>query len=99
MQLAKKLAHVDSLEITMIECTKNDLGPLRPFVTGFPTIVLFPAGDRKNEAEQYIGDRSTDDMTKWLHAHVFHDFSDTPQNATEADAAHEPGILGTDDDL
>eukprot|EP00931_Biecheleriopsis_adriatica_P008324 TRINITY_DN109523_c0_g1_i1.p1 TRINITY_DN109523_c0_g1~~TRINITY_DN109523_c0_g1_i1.p1 ORF type:complete len:330 (+),score=38.64 TRINITY_DN109523_c0_g1_i1:57-992(+) len=95
--LAQSLRHVSTLTIAQIECTQNDVGPMAPFVRGFPTVMLFPGGDRKHSPVPYFGSRTPDDMTKFLHANAFHAFSDTDPDSSAGTS--EEGILGNEDDL
>ncbi|CAJ1383281.1 unnamed protein product [Effrenium voratum] len=83
-ELARRLSHVSSLVVSQMDCTQNDLGPLRRVVRGFPTVALFPAG-RKNDIAIYVGDRSPDDLAKWLHTKVTHAFADTEDSLNVGD--------------
>lgn len=94
-ELAKRLAHVSSLVVSQMDCTQNDLGPLKRIVHGYPTIALFPDG-RKDQVQLYVGNRSPEDMTKWLHTKVTHDFSDTPPELAKREG---DGLLPDEDDL
>jgi len=94
-ELARRLSHVSTLVISWMDCTQNDLGPLKGIVMGYPTVALFPAGSSK--VSLYVGNRSPEDMMKWLHTKVAKAFSDTPSDTAE-DGKQE-GLLGKDDDL
>lgn len=93
-ELAKKLSHVQSLVVSQMDCTQNDLGPLRRVVRGYPTIALFPDG-RKEDIQLYVGNRSPEDMTKWFHTKVTHAFSDTAPEPPKSEG--DSGLLNDDD--
>lgn len=93
-ELAKKLSHVQSLVVSQMDCTQNDLGPLRRVVRGYPTIALFPDG-RKEDIQLYVGNRSPEDMTKWLNTKVTHAFSDTAPEPPKSEG--DSGLLNDDD--
>jgi len=63
-QLATKLKGVKSITIAHIDATANDVDP-KLSIRGFPTIKLFPANDKANVID-YEGDRSLDDMLRFI---------------------------------
>lgn len=91
--LASSLAHVPTLEFAQIDATRNDLGSLGDYVEGYPTLLLFPAGARKDSIIEYHGHRTPEDMTKWLHVHATHTFSDRPPSEDATDPADDSGGL------
>eukprot|EP00746_Dinoflagellata_sp_MGD_P139811 gnl/MRDRNA2_/MRDRNA2_73190_c0_seq4.p1 gnl/MRDRNA2_/MRDRNA2_73190_c0~~gnl/MRDRNA2_/MRDRNA2_73190_c0_seq4.p1 ORF type:complete len:250 (-),score=26.20 gnl/MRDRNA2_/MRDRNA2_73190_c0_seq4:17-766(-) len=96
-KLARHLQHVNTLAITQIDGTQNEV----PFpVSGFPTLALFPAGQEKKYI-YYPGDRSPEDMQKWLHNYVTHSFTDTPAPELQGqNAPPDSGLLtDSEDDL
>lgn len=93
-KLAKALHHVESLVIAQIDATSNEIEGLE--IDSFPTIVFFPAGDRKDQPVKYIGNRQIPDMIHWLQKHATHGNFSEHQNTS---AAEQSGLLGDDDDL
>jgi len=74
--LAKKLKHVKTLSIAKIDATRNEVPQVQ--VMAFPTVLLFPAGvDKISRKVSYHGHRTPADITKWLHQHCTHKFSET----------------------
>jgi protein disulfide-isomerase A1 len=74
--LAKKLKHVKTLSIAKIDATRNEVPQVQ--VMAFPTVLLFPAGvDKISRKVSYHGHRTPADITKWLHQHCTHTFSET----------------------
>jgi len=63
-ELAKDLENVPSVVIAKIDATANDVDP-KLGIRGFPTIKLFPANNKETPVE-YNGDRSKDDLIKFL---------------------------------
>jgi len=63
-ELAKDLENVPSVVIAKIDATANDVDP-KLGIRGFPTIKLFPANNKGTPIE-YSGDRSKDDLVKFL---------------------------------
>lgn len=98
MMLAKKVKHVETLEITQIDCSQNSM-PGVPPPSGFPLIFFCPAGKEKDASKciVYQGDRTPDAMLWFLHKHATYNFTDTPppRNATVDDG--EAGLLGPND--
>ncbi|CAE8737051.1 unnamed protein product [Polarella glacialis] len=97
-QLAKKLKHVKTLRITKLDATRNEVEGMA--IQGFPTIVLFPAGESPKHTVYYQGSRQPDDMNVWLHEHCTHKFQDTPP-PKEAGAEGDPvesGLLDPDEE-
>lgn len=80
-ELSKRLKHVKTMTIAKLDATRNEVEGMT--VKGFPTVILFPAGQTGGKgAVEYHGDRSPEDITKWLHSHCKHTFPDkdpTPQ--------------------
>ncbi|KAJ6253787.1 protein disulfide isomerase [Anaeramoeba flamelloides] len=63
-ELAKKFAKVENLVIAEIDGANNDLGN-GASVTGFPTLIFFPAKDKMNFVT-YQGGRTLEDMAQYL---------------------------------
>lgn len=61
-QLAEDLQNVQGLTIAKIDATENDT-PIS--IEGFPTIYFFPKG-QKEKPIQYEGDRSVEDMKRFI---------------------------------
>eukprot|EP00403_Amphidinium_massartii_P023535 CAMPEP_0178387390 /NCGR_PEP_ID=MMETSP0689_2-20121128/9050_1 /TAXON_ID=160604 /ORGANISM="Amphidinium massartii, Strain CS-259" /LENGTH=617 /DNA_ID=CAMNT_0020007755 /DNA_START=110 /DNA_END=1963 /DNA_ORIENTATION=+ len=96
--LAKRLQHVKSLRIMKIDATRNEFEGL--MIEGFPTIALFPAGEKKGRIATYQGSRQPDDIIRWLHDHCTHKFSDKATGkAAEQPVERESGLLDESDDL
>lgn len=106
--VARRLRHVQTLEIMQIDGSKNDLGEVS--VSAYPTIFFFPAGAGRTDLVPYRGDHSTEasvkEMVRWLHLEATHDFDDLPQplpatagSGEEATQDSEQGLLGSEDDL
>jgi len=95
--LAKRLKHVKSLRIMKIDATRNEFEGLS--IEGFPTIALFPAGDKKNRLVTYQGSRQPDDMISWLHSHCTIKFDDKAPKTVETKEEPESGLLDETDDL
>mmetsp|Transcript_85242 Transcript_85242/g.155351 ORF Transcript_85242/g.155351 Transcript_85242/m.155351 type:complete len:624 (+) Transcript_85242:36-1907(+) len=92
--LARKLRHVKSLKITKIDATRNEVEGMT--IMGFPTIILFAAGKEPKRQVTYQGNRSPEDMTRWLHDHCSIKFDDRP---TEEEAPHaDSGLLTADEE-
>jgi thiol-disulfide isomerase/thioredoxin len=95
-QLAENLRHVETLQIAQMDGTQNRIADFS--VPAFPFLVLFPAGERKDQPLKYLGNRQPADITHWLHQHATHSaFLDEPlavSNTQETD-----GILGDTGDL
>jgi len=81
--LARKLSHVPSLRIMKLDATRNEVEGMQ--IMGFPTIILFPAGEQHHQVV-YHGNRQVDDMVGWLHEHCKVKFDDRPSREVE----HEP---------
>merc|ERR1712203_1024058 len=77
-ELSAALAHVKTLEFAQIDSTRNDIGVLEDYVMAYPTLLLFPAGRKESQFREYMGRRTVDDMSKWLHLHATHNFSISP---------------------
>ena len=67
IELAKKLKNNKKLLIAEIDATANEIESVR--ISGFPTLKLWPAGD-KSKAVDYRGNRTIADMEKFLKEHV-----------------------------
>ena len=67
IELAKKLKNNKKLLIAEIDATANEIETVR--ISGFPTLKLWPAGD-KSKAVDYRGNRTIADMEKFLKEHV-----------------------------
>lgn len=63
-KLGKAFANNNKIAIAKIDATSNDY-PSEFSVSGFPTIYYVPAEDKKNIIS-YDGDRSLDDLTKFV---------------------------------
>jgi protein disulfide-isomerase A1 len=67
VELAKKLKNNKKLLIAEIDATANEIETVR--ISGFPTLKLWPAGDKSKEID-YKGNRTVADMEKFLKEHV-----------------------------
>ena len=67
IKLAQKLKNNKKLLIAEIDATANEIETVR--ISGFPTLKLWPAGD-KSKAVDYRGNRTIADMEKFLKEHV-----------------------------
>merc|ERR1712000_351684 len=64
--LAKKLKHVQSLRISKLDATRNEVEGMT--IQSFPTVALFPAGDtHPKRPVAYQGSRTPEEMIQWLH--------------------------------
>merc|ERR1711948_93152 len=72
--IASNLSHVKTLKLARIECTQNDI-PVH--FEGVPAVLLFPGGARKNQIVRYMGKKTLEDMTEWLHVHSTYNFTAT----------------------
>jgi thiol-disulfide isomerase/thioredoxin len=94
-KLAENLQHVKTLQIAQIDGTQNTLKDLS--INAFPTVILFPAGFRKDRPIKYKGNRSPTDMTHWLQHHATHgNFSETPPKVD--DEEESSGLLDSTDE-
>jgi len=67
-QLGEKYASNPSIVIAQVDATENDT----PFpVQGFPTIVFWPANDKKNPIT-YEGDRTVEAIDTFIHENAHH---------------------------
>jgi len=90
--LAKKLAHVKTLKIYKTDATRNEFQGIE--ISGFPTIMLFPAGSKDKSPVFYRGSREPEDMTKWLQQVCAIKFDPTPpKNAQKRFDPVESGLL------
>lgn len=95
-QLARNLRHVATLQIAQLDAPQNTVQDIK--ISAFPTILFFPAGDRKDQPLRYTGKREVKDLTHWLHEHAtYGNFSDTPTVVEEHDEVE--GIIGDSEDL
>lgn len=94
-QLAKRLKHVKSLKIAKIDATRNEVEGIQ--ITGFPTVILFPAGKSPKRRVYYHGSREPDDMISWLHDECSSKFDDRPPQVPEGQGA-ESGLLDPDEE-
>jgi len=89
-KLAAKLKHVRSLKIMKIDATRNEIENMQ--IMGFPTIILFPAGQAPKQQITYHGNRQHEDMVRWLHEHCAIRFDDRPPPEVKDDSK-ESGLL------
>jgi len=89
-ELARRLKHVKSLRIMKLDATRNEVEGM--MIQGFPTIVLFPAGQSPKKQIMYHGNRQPDDMIQWLHSYCTKSFDDRPPAEAEKDPV-ESGLL------
>lgn len=89
--LAQKLKHVKTLEISQIDATRNTIYGQE--LAGYPTVLLFRAGHDRSSM-RYTGDRSVEDMVKWLHDHTSIPFADEAPSTTR-----QPSLLDDMEDL
>jgi protein disulfide-isomerase-like protein len=93
-KLAEDLRHVKTLQIAQMDATQNQMEDLN--IPAFPTVILFPAGDRKSEPIKYVGNRSPVDMTHWLQHHAtYANFPSTPQ---EQEVEASSGLLDSSEE-
>jgi protein disulfide isomerase len=67
-ELATRLKDTDSVVIAKINADDNDVQHITQ-VQGFPTLVLFPANNKKNPLK-YNGERNIEDIESWLSENV-----------------------------
>ncbi|CAE7471445.1 RNR1 [Symbiodinium pilosum] len=67
-------------------------------ITGFPTILLFPAGASPKRHVMYQGSRQPDDMIRWLHQECAISFDDRPPAPKEGEDPVESGLLDPDEE-
>jgi protein disulfide-isomerase A1 len=74
--LGKKLQHVKTVKILKLDATRNEVEGM--MIQGFPTIILFKAGETPARQVHYSGNRQPEDMVQWLHQHCHIPFDDRP---------------------
>jgi protein disulfide-isomerase A1 len=79
--LGEQFASDANIVIAKVDSTENDT-PAK--VEGFPTIIFYPAGDKKNPIT-FEGDRSVEAMA----AFIKENRKSAPAAAAEGDHAHE----------
>lgn len=95
-QLGKKLKHVKTLDIAQIDGTQNELEGQN--IQSYPTILFFPGGPQKKHIKEYEGDRTVDDMVRFLKAQCHFSFNEhAPPTLTPPES--DSGLLGSEDDL
>jgi len=67
--------HEDKLMIAMIDATANDVEHDKVDVEGFPSLKLFKGG-AKDDPIDFMGERETADMMKFLAKHATHKFDE-----------------------
>lgn len=67
-ELGEKFKSVPNVVIAKIDATANDIDPSFG-IRGFPTLKLFRANEKKNPLD-YNGDRTLEDMIKFLQQHA-----------------------------
>ncbi|CAJ1381538.1 unnamed protein product [Effrenium voratum] len=95
-ELAKNLRHVKSLKIAKIDATRNEVEGVQ--ITGFPTIILFPAGKLPKRHVMYHGSRQPEDMIAWLQRECSIKFDAKPPPVKEGAEAAESGLLDPDEE-
>jgi len=88
--LARRLKHVRSLRIMKLDATRNEVEGM--VIQGFPTVILFPAGGSPKQQVVYHGNRSPEDMLRWLHEHCSKPFDDRAPVEVDRDPV-ESGLL------
>ena len=79
-ELGEKLSHTGKfLKLVKIDATRNEVPGVA--VSGYPTIMLYNAVQERVDidrrpAVQYQGDRSVEDLVKFLHANAINQFPD-----------------------
>ncbi|KAJ3121280.1 protein disulfide-isomerase precursor [Nowakowskiella sp. JEL0407] len=103
-ELATKLKSVTGIRIAKMDATENDLPADSPFrVEGFPTLKLYKA--ETNEIVDYTGDRSLDDLIKFLKNNAVHgkeisEAKESPAEVTSpAEAEASPAATDKHDEL
>jgi protein disulfide-isomerase A1 len=88
-QLGEKLKDVKGVVIAKMDATENDLPPNAGIdIQGFPTLKLIKAGS--NEVVDYDGDRTFDDMVKFLK-------ENTVNGSSIPDVAEAETVAASDD--
>jgi len=80
-QLGETYKSVDSVVIAKIDATANDVDG-KYGIRGFPTIKLFPANNKATPIE-YNGDRSHDDLAKFINQNASVKFEQSGQDKDE----------------
>jgi len=65
-ELGKMFADEPSIVIAKLDATENDTPAV---VKGFPTLIFYPAGDKKNPLT-YSGERNEEGMSKYIREHA-----------------------------
>lgn len=81
-KLARRLQHVKTLKIMKFDATRNEADDI--VLTGFPTVVIFPAGTPAKPKVVYHGHREIEHLIKWLHVHCTVPFEDRPSWEVDA---------------
>jgi protein disulfide isomerase len=76
-ELATKLKAVPTLRIAKINGAANDV-PSEYNVRGFPTLIFFPAGERKGTHVNYAGPRTLESFVEFLRKHATHPIGELP---------------------
>lgn len=96
--LAKKLKHVQSLRISKLDATRNEVEGME--IRAFPTVALFPAGEKSpKQPVYYQGSRTPEDMIRWLHQVCTIKFDEPPPKPVNATPTIQVSGLLDEDDL
>lgn len=92
-QLAKWLRGVEGVRVARIDATRNEVEGVK--ISGYPTLLLYRVGEKEPLA--YSGDRSAEDMLRWLSLRVkgvaFEPEELMKQQLQEGEAAGDVSVL------
>jgi protein disulfide-isomerase A1 len=86
-ELGSLYSQIPSVVVAKIDATANDVPP-KLNIRGFPTILLFKAG-QKDVPVEYQGARTLDDMAKFIHTHASQQFELPTQQQQPQHGEHD----------
>jgi len=86
------------VKIATIDCTKNFVIPKRFGIRCYPTMKVFPAGDKDGKASNFGGGRKSDSIVAWLLNQLNKNEADqcSGEVVEVTDANFDEEVLGTD---
>ena len=84
------------ITVAKVDATANDVPDE---IQGFPTIKLFPAGEKNKTPIEYTGSRTVEDLANFIRDHGSHKidgYAAQRANETEADGDNMPGQVPAD---